>query len=45
MIYRVVSERLGLVWTGSNAKEANEIALMVCINTGRTVYLQEGEMK
>lgn len=41
--YRVISERWGLVWTGTNPDKAERIALAAAINTARTVYLQDGE--
>lgn len=40
--YRVISERRGLLWTGTDAEYAYELALMVAVTTARTVYLQEG---
>jgi hypothetical protein len=40
--YRVVSEKHGLVWTGNDADEAEDIALSVAVNTARTVHLQDG---
>jgi hypothetical protein len=44
-LYRVVSERHGLVWTGSDASQAEQVALMVAINTARTTYLQDGDTR
>lgn len=40
--FRVISERYGLLWTGNDPVEAEQVALMAAINTGRTVYLQDG---
>ena len=42
MIYRVISDRYGLMWTGCDREEAHEVALIVAVNTARTTYLQEG---
>ena len=41
--YRVVSERYGLVWSGDNADEAERAAVVVAVNTGRTVSLHSDE--
>jgi hypothetical protein len=41
-MYRVISEKQGLLWTGDDAEYAEEIAAMVAMLSGRTVYLQEG---
>jgi hypothetical protein len=43
--YRVVSGKLGQVSTGGDADEAEYIALMVAVNTGRRAYLQDGTSK
>lgn len=42
MRYRVISEIHGLVWTGDDGERAEEIALVAAVNSGRTVYLQDG---
>jgi hypothetical protein len=42
-MYRVISETQGLVWTGADYERAEEVALIVAVNTGHTVYLQDGE--
>jgi hypothetical protein len=42
-MFRVISETQGLVWTGEDAEQAEQVALMVAVNTARTTYLQDGE--
>lgn len=45
MRYRVISETHGLMWTGDDADEAEDTALIVAVGTARTVYLQDGTSK
>ena len=44
-MYRVISEKHGLVWTSGEDdtyEDAEYIALITAVNTARTVYLQKG---
>lgn len=41
--YWVVSATHGLVWSGDDEAEANEVAFVAAVNSARTVYLHDRE--
>lgn len=42
-VYTVTSETRGLVHTGTDKTEAERVALIVAVGTGRTAYLNTQE--